>query len=244
MTPLLTAHNLTVRRGPHVVVDHVSFEVAAGETVAIIGPNGSGKTTLLKTLMGLIAPSEGGVHWNEKPRFGYVPQRLELEPGFPLTVEELLLLRMGARPLWRHDKAAHNQVMNELRRVGAERVVEKRMSELSGGELQRVLIAAALTGKPTVLCLDEPSSGIDNEGEEAIYSLIHRLADEEHLTVLLVSHDLDVVFRHATKVVCINKKLMCAGVPSKVLTPDVIEKAYAGSSSYAHNHRSPHSHDA
>lgn len=237
----LTLHDVSVHHGDRLAVDHVSFTVEAGETVAIIGPNGSGKTTLLKAILGLLPLSEGGVHWEHPPRFGYVPQRIDLDRGFPLTVEELLLLRLGRKPFWRHDARTHNAVATELRRVGAERLVEKRVSELSGGELQRVLIASALIGKPNVLCLDEPSSGIDMEGEEALYALIHRLAHEEQLTVLLVSHDLDIVYQYATKVVCINRCLVCAGAPRTVLTPDMVERAYVNPAHRTH-HGSPHPH--
>ncbi len=239
---LLTVHNLTVRYRERVAVDHVDFTVERGDIVAIIGPNGSGKTTLLKALMGLLTPAEGGVHWEKKPRIGYVPQHVDLERGFPMTVEELLLLQLIDRPFWRHDRATHARVAAELHRVGAARLIEKRVSELSGGELQRVLIAFALIAKPDVLCMDEPSSGIDIEGEETIYNLVHRLAEQEHLTVLLVSHDLDIVFRYATKVICVNRKLMCAGVPSRVLTDKMIERAYSGATTYTHHHQNGHDH--
>ncbi len=233
---LLAVHNLTVRYGTHVVVDHVDFSVDQGEIVAIIGPNGSGKTTLLKAILGLVPPAEGAVHWHGPHRVGYVPQRIDLEPGHPMTVEELLLMRLPGRPFWRHDRATHQAISAELKRVGGERLIEKRVTELSGGERQRVLIANALIGKPDVLCLDEPSAGIDIEGEETIYNLIHRLAEQERLTVLLVSHDLDVVFRYASRVICINRKLICTGAPTKVLTPEMIQRAYATPAGFRHRH--------
>ncbi|TAK05748.1 metal ABC transporter ATP-binding protein [Patescibacteria group bacterium] len=241
---LLAVHNVSVRYHDRTVVDHVDFTVDRGDVVAIIGPNGSGKTTLLKAVLGVVTPSEGAVHWHGSPRIGYVPQRVDLERGFPMTVEELLLLKLTDRPFWRHDRATHGRVSAELARVGADKLIEKRVSELSGGELQRVLIAFALVDRPDVLCLDEPSSGIDVEGEETIYNLIHRLAEQDKLTVLLVSHDLDIVFKYATKVICINRKLMCAGVPSRVLTPEMIQRAYSGASTYKHEHgpRSSHAH--
>lgn len=240
---LLAIHNLSVRYRDRTVVDHVDFTVDRGDVVAIIGPNGSGKTTLLKAILGLVTPSEGAVHWHGNQRIGYVPQRVDLERGFPMTVEELLLLKLKGRPFWRHDRVTHERVSTELARVGAEKLIEKRVSELSGGELQRVLIAFALVDRPDVLCLDEPSSGIDMEGEETIYNLIHRLAEQHKLTVLLVSHDLNIVFKYATKVICINRKLMCAGVPNRVLTPEMIQRAYAGASThYTHRHGSSSTH--
>lgn len=239
---LLAVHNVSVRYHDRTVVDHVDFTVDRGDIVALIGPNGSGKTTLLKAILGVVAPSEGAVHWHGSPRIGYVPQRVDLERGFPMTVEELLLLKLVDRPFWRHDAATHARVAAELARVGAEKLIEKRVSELSGGELQRVLIAFALVDRPDVLCLDEPSSGIDMEGEETIYTLIHRLAEQDKLTVLLVSHDLDVVFKYATKVICINRKLMCAGVPNRVLTPEMVQRTYSSATGYTHSHGTGSSH--
>lgn len=133
---------------------------------------------------------------------------------------------------------AHDIVHHALRDVGAEKLIEKPIGVLSGGELQRVLIANALLPNPTLLVLDEPSSGIDVEGEETIYGLIHRLAEQREMTVLLVSHDLDIVFRYANKVVCVNKKLICSGIPSKVLTPQVLSRAYATPAHYKHDKHS------
>lgn len=232
--PLLKVHGLTVRYGDYTALRDVSFSVEKGEIVAVIGPNGSGKTTLASAVMGLV-PHSGEVIWDGEPRIGYVPQRLDFDRSFPLTVEELMLLRLPENRFWRHDEEAHATVVHALRDVGASKLIEKQIGTLSGGELQRVLIANALLPNPTILVLDEPSSGIDIEGEETIYGLIHRIADEREMTVLLVSHDLDIVFRHADQVVCLNRKLICKGVPQKVLTPEAIERAFSHPARYRHD---------
>lgn len=231
--PFLRVHGLTVRYGDYLAVDDVSFKVEKGQIVAVIGPNGSGKTTLVRAVMGLL-PHSGEVVWDGEPKIGYVPQRLDFDRTFPLTVEELMLLRLPGHRFWRHDKEAHEAVTHSLEDVGAARLIEKKIGTLSGGELQRVLIANAMLPNPSILVLDEPSSGIDIEGEETIYGLIHRIADERGMTVLLVSHDLDIVFKHADQVICMNRKLICEGVPQKVLTPEAIERAFAHPARYRH----------
>jgi zinc transport system ATP-binding protein len=229
----LRVHDISVRYGERVILDRVSFTVERGDVVAVIGPNGSGKTTLVRAILGLTSVA-GEILWEQKPSIGYVPQYVDFDRSFPLTVEELLLLRLPGHLFWRHDETAHDAVMHILHDVGAEKLIEKPIGLLSGGELQRVLIANALLPNPSLLVLDEPSSGIDIEGEETIYSLIHRLAEERGMTVLLVSHDLDIVFRYASKVVCVNRRLICQGVPAKVLTAEMISKAYATPARYKH----------
>lgn len=232
---LVSVHGLTVRFGGHLIVDKVSFELARRDVLAVIGPNGSGKTTLLKAILGLV-PYEGEVHWHGKPRIGYVPQRINFDRTLPITVEELFMLRTS-RGFWSRTSAAREETASALRTVGAERSLSKRVGDLSGGELQRVLIAYSLIGKPDVLFFDEPSAGIDIGGEETVYNLIHRLAHETGLTVFLISHDLDVVYRHATQVLCLNKKMVCHGVPHEVLTGDVLEKLYGKlAGAYEHHH--------
>ncbi len=231
--PFLSVHDVSVKYGEHAILDRVSFTVERGEIVAVIGPNGSGKTTLARAILGL-TPAAGEVIWEDRPTMGYVPQNVDFDRSFPLTVEELLLLRRPGHPFWRHDAAAHEAIVHALRDVGAAKLVEKPIGLLSGGELQRVLIANALVANPSFLVLDEPSSGIDIEGEETIYGLIHRLAEQRRITVLLVSHDLDIVSRYATKVVCVNRKLICEGTPSKMLTPQILAKAYATPARYRH----------
>lgn len=234
--PFLTVKNLTVRFGEHVAIDRVSFELRKGEIMAVIGPNGSGKTTLLRAIVGLVA-HEGEVTWSvKKPRIGYVPQRFDFDRTFPLTVFEAFLLRIG-HSFWRERADCEPEIRLALHAVGAEHLLQARIGVLSGGELQRILIAYALIGKPDILFFDEPSTGIDVGGEETVYNLIHRLAHEAGLTVFLISHDTDVVYEHATTVLCINRKLVCHGVPHEVLTGDMLRKVYGHhAGTYEHHH--------
>lgn len=216
--PVLELKNVSVELAGRPVVEHVSVAVQPGEIVGIIGPNGGGKSTLLKAILGLLTYS-GKVSLAKGTRIGYVPQYFDFDRSLPLTVKELFRVRLrGGLARGGKDKEAQNL----LRQVGAESVWQSRLGVLSGGELQRVLIALALATKPTILILDEPSSGIDIGGEETIYNLIKRLAEQEKLTIVFVSHDLDVVYRFATQAICLNRQMTCSGVPREVLTEEAI----------------------
>ena len=151
------------------------------------------------------------------PLVSYVPQSVAVERSFPLTVEELFMLKKGSDPARR----AHCLSM-----TGAETLRAQRLGTLSGGQLQRVFLAFALIDRPKILFLDEPSSGIDMGGEETIYNLIRRVSMEERMTVVLVSHDIDIVAGFAQHVFCLNGRLLCSGPPSAVLTEDVLRRAY------------------
>lgn len=234
--PLLSVKNLSVSFHGRAVVDDISFELERGDILAVIGPNGSGKTTLLKAILGLVL-YQGEVRWERRVRVGYVPQHFDFDRVFPITVHEAFLLRV-AHGFWIHSAAADEEIHTALRQVGADSLIDKRIGELSGGELQRVLIAYSLIGKPEILFFDEPATGIDIGGEETVYNLIHKLAHEAHLTVFLISHDLDVVYRHASAVLCLNRKMVCQGAPREVLTGDVLEKLYGKfAGAYEHRHQ-------
>lgn len=233
---LLTVSNLKVKFDHHVVLDRLSFEVRRSETLAIIGPNGAGKTVLFRALLGLI-PYEGDIKWADGIRVGYVPQKLAIEKDMPLTTAEFFALK-------EKDK---NKVSAVLSAVGfeenklhqghlREHILKRRIGILSGGELQRVLIAFALLGAPDVLLFDEPTSGIDVSGEETIYGLLHRLQEKEKLTILLISHELQVVYRYADNVICLNKERICFGPPTEVLDKESLSKLYGGSAGMYHHH--------
>lgn len=234
---LLSIKNLRVKFGENVIVENVSFEVKKGDILAVIGPNGSGKTTLLKAILELI-PSEGEIKWGGKPKIGYVPQRFEFDRTLPITVQEIFLLRTKQN-FWIRRKSNYKQVINVLAQVGAEKLIDKRVGELSGGELQRVLIAYSLIGNPDIIFFDEPITGIDVGGEETVYHLIHYLAHKIGITIVLISHDLHVVYQHATQVVCLNRNMVCYGVPEKVLTSKMIGELYGKHTViYEHKHKS------
>ncbi|OGL72272.1 hypothetical protein A3F28_00265 [Candidatus Uhrbacteria bacterium RIFCSPHIGHO2_12_FULL_57_11] len=236
MNALLEVRNLSVRLNQADVIRDVSFSVEAGKTVAVIGPNGSGKTTLFRALLGIL-PYEGEIIWHRRARFGYVPQQLEFDRAFPLTVRELFLLKRPRAGFWLPSESVSALIQNALNHVGAEHLVNRRVGHLSGGELQRVLIATALFEKPDVLFFDEPTAGIDIGGEVTVYKLIEHLAEELKLTVFLISHDLAVVSRYVDQVLCINQRLLCSGAPEKVLTAEQLRALYGSEAAvYRHEH--------
>lgn len=245
-TPAIETSHLTVRFEDQEALSDLTFAVRAGEAVAIIGPNGAGKTTLLKALLGIV-PYEGEVRiWGRdrrelrgaEGRIAYVPQRFDLDRGFPLTVLEFLLLGTGEQGgWWGLRRGAHRaEVLRDLERVGAAHLLERRLGALSGGEFQRVLIAYALARGPDILLLDEPLAGVDLVGESVLTEQLRFLHEELGLTLLLVSHDLHMVYRDADQVLCLNRHLCCQGPPDEVLTSENLRRAYGEAISTYHHH--------
>jgi zinc transport system ATP-binding protein len=222
---LLSVKNLSVEVNGNHLIKGVSFDLHEGDILALIGPNGAGKTTVLKALLGLLEFA-GSIEWHKPVVAGYVPQRFNFDANFPLTVSELLSLRIRGAAFWIHDKNAHHVISGALKSVGAEKLAHRKIGSLSGGELQRVLLAYALAGNPHILFLDEPVAGIDIEGEETFYNLVKRLNEENGLTIILVSHDLNLVYKYAKEVICLNKKMLCFGPPHKALTDEAIRATY------------------
>jgi len=229
----LSLRDVTVELGGLRILEGVGFDVAKGEIVSIIGPNGAGKTTLIKALLGLV-PYSGKILMNGKPissqlgAIGYVPQRFEFDKTFPISVREFLDLfpqRIKIQDL--------DTLCKELHLLP---FIDQKLGDLSGGQLQRVLIAQALLKNPTLLILDEPTSGVDVEGVKNFYEIVEHLNREHGVAVLLISHELTMVFRFATKVVCLNRNLVCFGDPATALTSDVVTKLY-GENLEARAHR-------
>lgn len=196
-----------MRHGARTILEGVDVDIHPREIVTLIGPNGSGKTSLVRVLLGLQEVSVGAVHRRAGLKVGYVPQRFDIDRALPMTVERFLSLGINA------DRAKFLGVLAE---VGAERCFSQQLSELSGGELQRVLLARALAADPDLLVLDEPVRGVDYTGEAELYSLIGRLRDARGIGVLLVSHDLHVVMASSDRVLCLNRHICCSGVPETV----------------------------
>jgi len=224
---------VSVTVGGRQVVRDVSLEIVPGEIVGVIGPNGGGKSTLLKAILELL-PYEGSIGRKEGITFGYVPQYFDFDRTIPMTVRELFRLRSGGLLFSRR---SDTQLQALLADVGAKKTFRKRLGVLSGGELQRVLIALALMSEPDVLILDEPSSGIDVGGEEVIFTLITDLAQKRAMTILFVSHDVDIIKRFATTSLCVSKTLRCYGPPDKVLTDQVVAAAHG--SLHTQRHHAP-----
>jgi zinc transport system ATP-binding protein len=223
---VLSVTNLCVRFGSRTIIQGLTFEVGAGDCLAVIGPNGSGKTVLLKALLHLV-PYEGEIRWEHDARLGYVPQKVAEDRQLPLRVRELLTAKANVQKL----PLQHmEQVCSE---VGLTRdVLDSTIGILSGGQFQKALIALALLGRPNVLLFDEPTASLDELSEERIYELLHSLHQERGITLILVSHDLSVVYRHATRVLCLSKGRPCMGPPREVLTPEKLEELYGPQARY------------
>jgi zinc transport system ATP-binding protein len=227
-TPLLHVENMAVQLNGEHIIEHLSFDVYEGEIIMILGPNGAGKTVLLKTLL-TILPHSGTIEWKKGAKIRYVPQRLPYMRDIPLSVQEFFELK----------KVVKKDIVPMLNAVGIEGdgILKKRMGDLSSGQFQRILVSWVLLDNPTVLLFDEPFAGVDVSGKESIYDLLGKLQKEKHLTIFLVSHDLSIVYSFATKVLCLNKKMVCTGSPQEVLTPENLSMLYGGETKfYAHSH--------
>jgi zinc transport system ATP-binding protein len=234
---LISARGLTVVREGRTILEGIDLDIGPGEIVTVIGPNGAGKSTLVRALLGLIDTTRGSVVRRPGLVIGYAPQRFDVDRAMPMTVERFL--RLGA-------PADNTRIAAALAEVGAGRVVAQQISSLSGGEMQRVVLARALLRDPQLLVLDEPVRGVDYAGEAELYELIGRLRDTHGLGVLLVSHDLHVVMAKSDRVVCINRHVCCSGVPHTVARdPEYVrlfgEEAARAFAVYHHEH--DHRHD-
>lgn len=215
--------NLSVILGNQKVLEQISLDVEDGEIAAIIGPNGSGKSTLFRAILGLI-PYSGKITVLGSPiervlsNVGYVPQYFDFDRTIPITVKEFLSF---AKP-----KLTPKETKELCREVRVDALEDKLIGELSGGQLQRVLIAQALFKNPKLLLLDEPASGIDIQGAKAFYDLVEHLNREHKVTVLLISHEVNFVYGFAHKVICLNRDLVCHGPPDKVLDKETLKKLY------------------
>jgi zinc transport system ATP-binding protein len=236
---LIAAEHLCVRVGGTEVLHDVTLQVSAGEIVTILGPNGSGKSTLLRALIGILPPSHGRVLRKAGLRIGYVPQRLAVDRSLPMTAARFLSLpvRQG-----RAETAA------ALAQVGVPEVADRPMHGLSGGQLQRVLLARALMSRPEVLILDEPTQGLDHPGEAAFYRLIEEVRRDTGVAVLMVSHDLHVVMSASDRVICLNGHICCEGTPRVVSNAPEYRALFGLGTQgalalYRHDHDHDHTHD-
>jgi zinc transport system ATP-binding protein len=216
----LEVQDLTVRLGGTDVVRGVTFNLPRASCLAIIGPNGAGKTVLLRALIGAI-PHGGKIAWAADTVFGYVPQKLDIDRDLPLSGRDFLRAKAALAG------SSGTMQAEALRAVGlAEEVLATPIGNMSGGQFQRLLIAFALLGRPNVLLLDEPAAGIDAPGQAQLNEVIHGLQDSRAMTVILVSHDLSVVYRHADHVLCLGRHGACFGPPRSALTPETLYEVY------------------
>lgn len=231
---VLKVEHLQVGSDLSPILDDISFSVNEGDVVAIIGPNGAGKTTLFKALLGVI-PHKGTITWGKDVRIGYVPQRLEIEMDIPLTVREFFYL---------HGSAVTEKKIGEILKYVqlAPSILNAGFGELSMGQRQRLSVGWAILGDPNVLLFDEPTADVDILGQESIYRMITHLQKDLGLTVLIISHDLNVVHKHATSVLCLNHQNLCFGTPSEVLKVENLPDLYGGDRSFYHHDHTHHNH--
>ncbi|MCW8128418.1 ATP-binding cassette domain-containing protein [Microbulbifer halophilus] len=218
----------------------ITLELHAGEIVTVIGPNGAGKTTLLRLLLGLTRPTSGTVRRRPGLRLGYMPQRLQIDPSMPMSVARFL--QLGQKREKGESRVREAETMAALERVGVAPLADASLAELSGGEMQRVLLARATSRRPHLLVLDEPTQGVDVGGQGEVYRLIATLRDELGCGVLLVSHDLHLVMAATDQVLCINQHICCHGAPEQVSRdPAYLELFGDKVAPYTHQHN--HEHD-
>ncbi|HEY5828756.1 MAG: ATP-binding cassette domain-containing protein [Hyphomicrobiaceae bacterium] len=234
---LISARSLWLSRSGRTILQGVDIDIAAGEIVTLIGPNGAGKTTLVRVLLGLESPDKGKTVRKPGLVVGYVPQRFELDRAIPINVARFVELGRGAED---------EEIERMLADVGAGRIGDRQLSDLSGGELQRVLLARALIRSPDVLVLDEPVRGVDYAGEAELYNLIGKLRSEKGFGVLLVSHDLHVVMAQSDRVVCLNRHVCCSGIPQSVAQHPEYARLFGPQAARAfglYHHSHDHRHD-
>lgn len=234
---LVSVRNLAFHRGGRSILSGVDLDVRKSEIVTIIGPNGAGKSTLVKAVLGIIKADSGTILKQQGLRIGYVPQRFEADPAIPMTVARFMGLGGTA------DTAAISKALQD---AGVVHTARQQLTQLSGGEMQRVLIARALLRAPDLLVLDEPASGVDYAGEAELYDLIGTLRDKRGLSVLLVSHDLHVVMAKSDRVLCLNRHVCCSGRPEAVAKNSEYLRLFgpeAARSLAVYHHHHDHRHD-
>lgn len=234
--PLLRLHDVGVFLGGQSIVEHVRLSVCRGDIITVIGPNGAGKTTLIKAILGLQPISEGRIEKASGLTIGYVPQHVHFQPTLPLTVKRFLGLT----------GASETDCRQALEQTSVGHLYDASIHHLSGGEMQRLLIARALVRQPDLLVLDEPAQGVDVNGQAALYDLIRALRDRLHCGVIMISHDLHLVMAATDQVLCLNQHVCCSGYPEQVShDPAFVELfgQHVAESVAVYHHHHNHQHD-
>ncbi len=241
---LITVKNLAVAYGANTVLSHVSLNLEPGEIVTIVGPNGSGKTSLFRAIIGALEPSNGDIDLKPGLKIGYVPQRLHIDPTLPITVDRFMRLT---------DRVPRARCEEALDAAGVPDILDRQMTQLSGGQFQRVLLARALIGRPDVLLLDEATQGLDQPGSAAFYKQIETVCRETGCAVLMISHELHVVMSASDRVICLNGHVCCEGTPAVVASAPEYRALFGSGTGGAlalyrhdhdHNHDHAHNHEA
>ena len=236
-TKLIEATDISFTRDQKTILDHVSISIDPNDFITIIGPNGAGKTTLLKILLGIESADTGSIHRKEDVSIGYVPQNFHPDPTLPINVKSFLMLAMDI---------SMDDLLQSAYLTGCQHLLEKQLSYLSGGELQKILITRALLKNPDILCLDEPGKSLDVKGQIALYKLIETIHKEKQCAILMVSHDLHLVMAKTKNVYCLYHHICCSGSADTVMKDPSFAHIFGDEfadmmSIYQHHHN--HSHE-
>lgn len=236
LSPLIELKNIYVTYAQKKVLQNINFCLYPQSIITIVGPNGGGKSTLLKVLLKLLPPTSGEVMYHQNVRIGYVPQKIYLDHTLPLNVVKFLDLT---------PKVTKNAITHALHLLSISHLSYRSLHKLSGGEMQRVLLARAILSKPNLLVLDEPTQGVDLNGQAELYQLIHRVQKQLKCAVLMVSHDLHMVLADSDEVLCINQHICCHGTPESLThNPKFVqlfgEHLAKNTAFYAHHHNHQH----
>jgi ABC-type Mn2+/Zn2+ transport system ATPase subunit len=230
---MIEFNNVDIGYGKNAVLKSLNFNIQKGDFFGIVGPNGAGKTTILKAILGLLKPLKGRIRFSnneqrDEKRIGYVPQHAFVDEIFPVTVLEMVLMgRYGKLGIFKRPKDEDFKTAEQmLRNVGIQDLADTDYRELSGGQKQRTLIARAMVGEPNVLLLDEPVEGMDIQGETAIMELVKALHNKYSLTVILVSHDLNIVAKYVKTLAIIDRDTLKLGPIDSILTEETMAKVY------------------
>ncbi len=237
MTQLISLDGISVEIKNQKILHNVSLSIRTNQIMTLLGPNGAGKSTLVKVILGLMPYTSGTITRSANLTIGYVPQSIKLNPTLPITVKRFMCL---------NKRLNKKNVLNILSMVKAEYLIDKSMHQLSGGELQRVLLAQALAKRPQLLILDEPTQGVDVNGQVLLYDLISSAKTQFNCGVLMVSHDLHLVMAKTDEVICLNHHICCSGTPAIVSNdPEFIslfgQQGASQIAVYKHHHN--HQHD-
>lgn len=235
---LIETKGLSLRYGSATVLRDVHFNLSQGEIVTIVGPNGSGKSSLLRALIGALRPASGTVIRKPGLKIGYVPQKLQIDGTLPLTVQRFLSLPV---------RQSQSVTREALAQAGVPELAQRQMTDLSGGQFQRVLLARALLGSPDVLILDEATQGLDQPGAAAFYRQIEEVRQRTGVAILMVSHDLHVVMAASDRVLCLNGHVCCEGTPEVVADAPEYRALFGSGTQgalalYRHHHTHDHDH--
>ena len=235
---LITLNNISLNHNGKNVLDDVSFKLHKGEFVTLIGPNGAGKSSLIKILLGVIKQDSGDITYTNNIRLGYTPQTFSANPFIPISVKDFLTL---------NQKLDSEFMMQTFELTGIKELLKLPLKNLSGGELQKVLLTRALLNKPNVLILDEPAQNLDIDGQMQLYKLIQDIHQQQNCAVLMVSHDLHRVMKESTQVLCLYHHICCEGLPESILKDEKFNDLFADQindlmATYEHHHNHHHEH--